>query len=162
MYLRGRDSFRAWKGGARPPDCTICSSSPKDRGAKGTPPPNLGLFPCLPLPETEESLEDRYVNFILEVSSYLAVSGTPVPLGAFRPPTSETHVSLVRHMKRQLRDFIEGRGGLDPYEVLGSGRTADCGLTRSSARPPRVLFQSCMGRTGLLQESEWKICFPVR
>ena len=161
LYLRGRDSFREWKGGSRPPNYTIlvCISAVKDRGAKGASPPNLELFPCLPLPESGESLEDRYVDFILGVSSYVAVSGKPVPLTAFRPPTSEAHGSSVRNMMRQLRDFNGGCGGLDPNEVLGSGRTGR--LLADALSSARVPFHSCMGRTGLLEDSEWKTCFLV-
>ena len=68
-------------------------------------------------------MEGRYVNFILGVASYEAVSGNPVPLAAFRRATSEAHVSLIKHIRQQLRDFEEGCGDLDPFEVLGSGRS---------------------------------------
>ena len=104
-------------------------------------------------------MEDRYVDFILGVSSYVAVSGKPVPFSAFRPPTSEAHLSLVKHMRRQFRDFIEGCGGLDPNEVLGSGRT---GRLLADVRAPAAPYQDCKGRTGLLQASASKICCLVR
>ena len=81
-----------------------------------------------------ESLEDRYINFTLVVSSYVAVSGMPVALAAFRPPTSEAHVSLVRFIKRQLRDFIKGCGGFDPNEAFGrTGRLLADALERAGA-----------------------------
>ena len=76
-----------------------------------------------PLPDGTSSLEDRYVNFILGVSSYVAVAGRPVPLAAFRRPTSKEHVALIQHIRRQLGAFEEACGSLDPWEVLGSGRS---------------------------------------
>ena len=126
VYLRGWDSLRAWVCGSvsDPPACKPCIRfAAKSRGVKEAPPPSCGLFPCLPLPVQEASLEDRYVNFILGVASYVAVSGNPVPLTALRRATSKAHVSLVKHIRRQLRDFDEGCGELDPFEVLGSGRS---------------------------------------
>ena len=84
----------------------------------------------MPMPEMEDSLEDRYVNFILGVSSFSAVGGKPVPLASFRRTTSEEHVALIQHMRRQLRDFFEACGNFDPLGVLGSGRS---GLLLSDA-----------------------------
>ena len=106
-----------------PPNCEVCISAAKSRGAKAVPHPHLCLFPCLPLPEQSDSLDSRYVNFILGVSSFAAVGGSPVPLSEFRRPTSEAHVALIRHIKRQLRDFSEACEGLDPLATLGSGRS---------------------------------------
>ena len=127
VYLRGWDSLRPWVCGSvsEPPACKPCiqGTTAKTRGVKGTPPPSHGLFPCLPLPEPETSLESRYVNFILGVASYVAVNGHPVPLAAFRRCTSKAHASLIQHIRQQLRDFEEGCGELDPFEVLGSGRS---------------------------------------
>ena len=100
------------------------------RTSEEVPPPRLGLFPCMPMPEMGDSLEDRYVNFIFGVSSFSAVGGKPVPLASFRRTTSEEHVALIQHMRRQLRDFFEACGNLDPLEVLGSGRS---GLLLSDA-----------------------------
>ena len=141
VYLRGWESLRAWVGGAERdlPNCKPCLGAAKNRGAKEVPPPNLGLFPCLPLPESGGSLEDRYVDFILGVSNFVAVGGNPMPLAAFRRPTSEAHVALIGHIKRQLQDFFEGCGGLDPLACLGSGRAgrllADA-LERAGAAGP--------------------------
>ena len=61
----------------------------------------------MPLPSAADSLEDRYINFILGVSSYVAVGGQPVPLAAFRRPTSKEHVALIEHIRRQLGAFEE-------------------------------------------------------
>ena len=88
------------------------------------------------------------MNFILGVASSVAVSGKPVPLAAFKRPDSEAHGSLIRHIKRQLRDFIEGCGSLDPQKTMGSGRTgrllADA-LDRAGAAGP---ISGLRGSTG--------------
>ena len=115
-----------------PPSIKPCIAAAKNRGTKEVP-PRIGLFPCLPVPGIGNSLEDRYVQFILGVSSYVAVGGKkkssyvavggkPVPLASFRRTTSEEHVALLQHMRRQLRDFFEACGNLDPLEVLESER----------------------------------------
>ena len=85
VYLRGWDTFREFSAGSvtEPPACKPCIIAANTREAKEASPPRLGLFPCLPLPSAADSLEDRYVNFILGVSSYVAVGGQPVPLAAF-------------------------------------------------------------------------------
>ena len=142
VYLRGWDTFRAYSAGSdmKPPACKPCiREAAKNRGSKEDPPPNRGLFPCLPLPGNRDSLETRYVDFILGVSSFVAVGGNPVPWSAFWRPTSKEHQSLIAHIKRQLHDFFEGCGDLDPYEALGSGRSgrllADA-LERAAAACP--------------------------
>ena len=80
-------------------------------------------------------MEDRYVNFILGVSSYVAVSGKPVPFSAFRPPTSKAHLSLVKHSSE-----ISSKGvvALTLTKCWVRGARAACGLTRSNARAPRA------------------------
>ena len=111
VYLRGWDTLRAYSAGSvgKPPACKPCiCTAAKTRGSKEGPPPHRGLFPCLPLPEKGESLEDRYVDFVIATSSFVAVSGNPVPLAAFRRPTSKEHVSLIGHIKRQFHDFLKG------------------------------------------------------
>ena len=125
VYLRGWDTFREFSAGSvsEPPACKPCIIAANTREAKEASPPRLGLFPCLPLPSAADSLEDRYINFILGVSSYVAVGGQPVPLAAFRRPTSKEHVALIEHIRRQLGAFEEACGGLDPEETLGSGRS---------------------------------------
>ena len=109
------------------------------RGTKEVPPPRLGLFPCMPMPEMEDSLEDRYVYFILGVSSFSAIGGKPVRLASFRRTTSEEHVVLIQHMRRQLRDFFAACGKLDLLEVLGfwrSGLLLSDALNRAGAVGP--------------------------
>ena len=67
VYLRGWDTFRAYSAGSdiKPPACKPCiREAAKNRGSKEDPPPHRGLFPCLPLPEKGDSLEDRYVHFV--------------------------------------------------------------------------------------------------
>ena len=125
VYLRGWDTLRNFSEGSvvDPPACSTCILAANKRGVKEAPPPRLGLFPCLPLPKIENSITDRFVNFILGVSSYVAVGGNPVPLASFRRATSKEHVALIKHIRRQLRDFEEGMGSLDPWEALGSGRS---------------------------------------
>ena len=152
VYLRGWDTFRAYSTGSvsEPPACKCCvRNAAKYRGSKEDPPPRRGLFPCLPLPGIRDSLEDRYINFILGVSSFVAVGGNPVPWSAFRRSTSKEHESLIAHIKRQLHDFFEGCSGLDPYEALGSGRSgrllADA-LERACADCP---IPSLHGSTGI-------------
>ena len=46
-----------------------------------------------------------------------------MPLAAFRRPTSNEHVALIEHIRRQLGAFEEACGGLDPEETLRSGRS---------------------------------------
>ena len=121
-YLRGWQTFHAFSAGSvqEPPACKPCIIAANHRGTKEVPPPRLGLFPCLPLPEEAGSLEDRYINFVLGVSSFVAVGGQPVPLAAFRRPTSKEHVALIQHLRRQWGAFEEACDGLDPEETLGS------------------------------------------
>ena len=141
VYLRGWDTLRNFSEGSvvDPPACSTCILAANHRGTKEVPPPNLGLFPCLPVPGIGNSLEDRYVQFILGVSSYVAVGGKPVPLASFRRSTSKEHESLIQHIRKQLRAFFEACTDLDPYEVLGSGRSgrtlADA-LKRAGATGP--------------------------
>ena len=132
VYLRGWDSLHPWACGSvdEPPACKPCISAANKRRTKEVPPPRLGLFPCMPMPEMGDSLEDRYVNFILGQSSFSAVGKKPVLLASFRRTTSEEHVALIYRTRRQLRDFFEACGNLDPLEVLGSGRS---GLLLSDA-----------------------------
>ena len=111
VYLRGWDSLREYSAGfvEKPPACKPClSTATKTRGSKEDPPPHRGLFPCLPLPEKGDSLVARYVDFIIATSSFVAVSGNPVLLAAFRRPTSKEHVSLIGHIKKQFHDFLKG------------------------------------------------------
>ena len=88
VYLRGWCTLRPHYEGNAPPSIKPCISTAKNRGTKEVP-PRIGLFPCLPVAELGNSLEDRYVNFILGVSSYVAVGGKPVPLASFRRSTSK-------------------------------------------------------------------------
>ena len=141
VYLRGWDSLRASVSGSAdgPPACKPCITAAKTRGNKELPPPRLELFPCLPLREKGASLEDRYVDFILGVSSYVAVGGKPIPLASFRRPTSKEHVSLIQHVRKQLRDLFEACGNLDPLDALGSGRSGrrlSDALNRAGATGP--------------------------
>ena len=98
-YLRGWDTLRPYSEGAvlDPPSIKPCIAAAKNRGTKEVP-PRIGLFPCLPVPGIGNSLEDRYVQFILGVSSYVAVSGKLVPLASFRRSTSKEHESLIQHI----------------------------------------------------------------
>ena len=122
VYLRGWCTLRPHYEGNAPPSIKPCISTAKNRGTKEFP-PRIGLFPCLPVAELGNSLEDRYVNFILGVSSYVAVGGKHVPLASFRRSTSKEHVALIKHIRKQLWAFFEACADLDPYEVLGSGRS---------------------------------------
>ena len=106
-----------------PPSCATYIIAANKRGVKKAPQPRLGLFPCLPLPNIEGSIEDCFVNAIIGLASYVAVGGNPAPLALFRRTTSKEHVSLMKHIRSQLRDSEEGMGNLDPWEALGSGRS---------------------------------------
>ena len=66
VYLRGWDSLHPWACSSvdEPPACKPCISAANKRGTREVPPPRLGLFPCMPMPEMGDSLQDRYVNFI--------------------------------------------------------------------------------------------------
>ena len=64
VYLRGWCTLRPHYEGNAPPSIKPCISTAKNRGTKEVP-PRIGLFPCLPVKELGNSLEDRYVNFIL-------------------------------------------------------------------------------------------------
>ena len=155
VYLRGWDTLRNFSEGSvvDPPACSTCILAANKRGVKEAPPPRLGLFPCLPLPKIENSITDRFVNFILGVSSYVAVGGNPVPLASFRRATSKEHVALIKHIRRQLRDFEEGMGSLDPWEALGSGRSgrllSDALLRAGATGPISSLHGSKGFATGL-------------
>ena len=123
VYLRGWQSLAP--GGTPPcsPSCCILPAGANSRGSKSGPPPRLGLFPCLPpsvLPDA--SLEDRYVHFVLGISSFVAVGGAPVPFGCFRSPETAGHLSVISRVRQQFRDFLAGCGTLVPGETLGAGR----------------------------------------
>ena len=66
VYLSGWDSLHPWACSSvdEPPACKPCISAANKRGTREVPPPRLGLFPCMPMPEMGDSLQDRYVNFI--------------------------------------------------------------------------------------------------
>ena len=67
VYLRGWDTLRAYSAGSvgKPPACKPCiCTAAKTRRSKEDPPPHRGLFPCLPLPEKGDSLEEIYVHFV--------------------------------------------------------------------------------------------------
>ena len=149
-YLRGWQTFHEFSAGSvqEPPACKPCIIAANHRGTKEVPPPRLGLFPCLPLPEEAGSLEDRYINFVLGVSSFVAVGGQPVPLAAFRRPTSKEHVALIQHLRRQWGAFEEACGGLDPEETLGSGRAGRLlsdALERAGATGPESRLAGSSG-----------------
>ena len=149
-YLRGWQTFHEFSAGSvqEPPACKPCIIAANHRGTKEVPPPRLGLFPCLPLPEEADSLEDRYINFVLGVSSFVAVGGQPVPLAAFRRPTSKEHVALIQHLRRQWGAFEEACGGLDPEETLGSGRAGRLlsdALERAGATGPESRLAGSSG-----------------
>ena len=63
VYLRGWDSLHPWACGCvdEPPHVSLAY---RLRTSEEVPPPRLGLFPCMPMPEMGDSLQDRYVNFI--------------------------------------------------------------------------------------------------
>ena len=93
-------------------------------------------------------MEDRYINFMLGVSSFVAVGGQPVPLAAFRRPTSKEHVALIQHLRRQWGAFEEACGGLDPEETLGSGRAGRLlsdALERAGATGPESRLAGSSG-----------------
>ena len=67
-------------------------------------------------------------------------------------------MALIKHIRKQLWAFFEACADLDPYEVLGSGRSGRLlsdALERAGATGP---ISGLHGSKGLLRKCDYRIC----